>query len=457
MNHYFNISCLSFHIWHHSPSKLKQFFATFYNTAVQKSIIRMTNRCALVLLELGIAAFDEKNNIIVSNRFTNPAQSFRSIKSGSVPTELEGVIKQLSNFDYISVNDSDVNAFLRAASLKSHMMTVQEQDEIQNKKQILLLRCGFARDEREVIRELRKFAIEISSSRVKEESQKLDLHVAQAINALDEIDQVINTLGARMREWYGLHFPELDNLLSSLTAYAEIVKRAGSRQNVTDEILKTVGIEGRKVDIIISACTRSRGGDLTGENLEILQRLADQIIMLSTLRRTLVEQVEFMMKTVAPNIKELLTAPVGARVIAKAGSLSKLAILPASTIQVLGAEKALFRSLRTGANPPKHGLLFQHSLIHSAPKWQRGKIARALASKLAIAARIDLFRPGLMDSSIATRLNTRIAEIQEKYKEPRKELKRNEKFRAHGRGSYPGSSKRIKNRRDRRKFSKHRP
>jgi len=416
----------------------------------------MTNRCAVVLLELGIAAFDEKNNIIVSNRFTNPAQSFRSIKSGSVPTELEGVIKELSNFDYISVNDSDVNAFLRAASLKSHMMTVQEQDEIQDKKQILLLRCGFARDEREAIRELRKFAIEISSSKVKEESQKLDLHVAQAINALDEIDQVINTLGARMREWYGLHFPELDNLLSSLTAYAEIVKRAGSRENVSEEILKTVGIEGRKVDIIISACTRSRGGDLTGENLEVLQRLADQVIILSTLRRTLVEQVEFMMKTVAPNIKELLTAPVGARVIAKAGSLSKLAILPASTIQVLGAEKALFRALRTGANPPKHGLLFQHSLIHSAPKWQRGKIARALASKLAIAARIDLFRPGLMDSSIATRLNTRIAEIQEKYKEPRKELKRNEKFRVYGRGSYPSSSKRIKNRRDRRKFSKRR-
>lgn len=177
-----------------------------------------------MLLELGLAAFDEKNNIIVSSRFANPAQSFRSIKSGRIPTELEDLIKALSNFDYISVNDSNVNDFLRAASLKSHMMPLQEQDEIQNKKQTLLLRCGFARDERDAIHELRKFAIEISSSKVKEESQKLDLHVAQAINALDEVDQVLNTIGARMREWYGLHFPELDNLLSSLTAYAEIVK-----------------------------------------------------------------------------------------------------------------------------------------------------------------------------------------------------------------------------------------
>src|SRR5256712_5420129 len=224
-----------------------------------KSIIRMTNRRALVLLELGLAAFDEKNSVIVSNRFTNPVQSFRLIKSGRIPTELEELKEAISNFDDISVNDSNVNDLLRAAGLKSHMMTLQEQDEIQNKKQMLLIRCGFVRDERDAIHELRNFAIEVSSSRVKEESQKLDLHVAQAINALDEIDQVLNTIGARMREWYGLHFPELDNLITSLTAYAEIVKRAGSRDNVSKEILDAVGIEDRKADVIISACKRSRG------------------------------------------------------------------------------------------------------------------------------------------------------------------------------------------------------
>ncbi len=417
----------------------------------------MTNRCALVLLELGMAAFDADHNVIVSNRFNNPAQSFRSIKSGTIPRELEELTEALYNFDDISVNDSNLNDLLLAAGLKTHMMTVQEQDEIQNKKQMLLIRCGFALDERDAIRELRNFAIEISSSRVKEESQRLDLHVAQAINALDEIDQVLNTLGARMREWYGLHFPELDNLITSLTAYAEIVKRAGSRENVSEEILNAVGIEDKKADMIVSASQRSRGGEITAENVEVLKKLAEQIIIQSTLRKTLAEHLEYMMAIVAPNIKELLTAPVGARVIAKAGSLNKLAILPASTIQILGAEKALFRSLRTGANPPKHGLLFQHSLIHSAPRWQRGKIARALASKLAIAARIDLFRPGVKDSFISDRLNTRIAEIQEKYKEPSKEKKRNEKYLAHSRPPYLEHSKRSKNRNPRRKkFSKRR-
>jgi nucleolar protein 56 len=104
--------------------------------------------------------------------------------------------------------------------------------------------------------------------------------------------------------------------------------------------------------------------------------------------------------------------------IAKAGSFEKFSRLPASTIQVLGAEKALFRSLKTGARPPKHGLLFQHPSIHSAPRWQRGKIARTVASKVSIVARIDIFRHGERDYSILKKMNSRIAAIQEKYRDP---------------------------------------
>src|SRR4029453_7365969 len=105
------------------------------------------------------------------------------------------------------------------------------------------------------------------------------------------------------------------------------------------------------------------------------------------------------------------------RLISKAGSLRRLAFSSASTIQILGAEKALFRALKSGARPPKHGLLFQHPMVHSAPKWQRGKIARAVASKVAIAARIDLYRHSGKDSTIYDKLKIRINEIQEKYRE----------------------------------------
>ena len=124
------------------------------------------------------------------------------------------------------------------------------------------------------------------------------------------------------------------------------------------------------------------------------------------------------MELIAPNTKELLSPLVGARMIAKAGSLEKFAHLSSSTVQVLGAEKALFRSLKTGASTPKHGILFQHPLIHSAPRWQRGKIARSVAAKASIAARIDLYRSGEKDPSLSDKLQLRINEIQRKYSQP---------------------------------------
>jgi len=142
------------------------------------------------------------------------------------------------------------------------------------------------------------------------------------------------------------------------------------------------------------------------------------VIKLSELRTNLSNTIENLMEILAPNLKNMLTAIIGARLIAKAGSLLKLAQLPSSTIQIIGAEKALFRALKTGTRPPKHGLLFQHPSINSAPKWQRGKIARALASKIAIAVRIDVYRKGALDKSLLENLNRRIETIQKIYHEP---------------------------------------
>jgi nucleolar protein 56 len=216
-------------------------------------------------------------------------------------------------------------------------------------------------------------------------------------------------------------------------AHAEIISRAGSRDKITKEVLESAGFQDRKLEILLDAAGRSKGGDMTPENLAIVKKLADQVILQSDIRRVLSDHIEAAMEAVAPNVKELLTAAVGARLIAKAGSLARLATLPASTIQVLGAEKALFRALKTGARPPKHGILFQHPLIHSAPKWQRGKIARAIASKVAIAARIDYYRHEGKDAAIAEKLNTRLEEIREKYKEPVPEKERERKHVEHER------------------------
>ena len=165
----------------------------------------------------------------------------------------------------------------------------------------------------------RDFAISLSSSRVKEASGKLDLHVIQAINALDELDKTINILAARMREWYGLHFPELDHLVQSLTAYAKIVSSAGTRDKITNQVLQYAGIQEKKGEIILSGASRSKGGDITDENFKMVRRLADQVIEQSQLRDDLANIVDTSMEIVAPNVKELLTASVSARMIAMAG------------------------------------------------------------------------------------------------------------------------------------------
>ena len=128
--------------------------------------------------------------------------------------------------------------------------------------------------------------------------------------------------------------------------------------------------------------------------------------------------MDSVMEEVAPNTRAIGGSLLGARLLALAGGLLNLAKLPASTIQVLGAEKALFRSLKTKARPPKHGIIFQHPLIHDAKRWQRGKIARALAGKLAIAARVDAFNGEYMGDRLKADLEKRIDEIRERYEKP---------------------------------------
>jgi nucleolar protein 56 len=420
----------------------------------------MTKTCSVLLFELGLAAFDENNRLIVSKKFDNPIQSYRLLKSGENSLELKELTERIRSFDYISVNDANMAFVLQQSGLNSHVMPQEEQNNIQNTKPAYIVQSNLAMNEIEATQALRNFAIEFSSVRVKEASEKLDLHIIQSVNALDELDKIINVVGARMREWYGLHFPELDNLIQSLIAYAEIVTKAGLRENITRQIIENAGMHDRKAEIIMDAAKRSKGGDMTTENLVIVKKIAQEIISQSELRRILSDHIEIAMDLVAPNVKSLLTASVGARIIAKAGSLSRLAVLPSSTIQVLGAEKALFRALKTGTRPPKHGLIFQHPLIHSAPRWQRGKIARAIASKVAIAARIDVYRHSEKDSSILERLERRIKEIQEKYKEPRLEKDRSRRQHLESRQrqfTSFGRDKRDKsNRKNRKKFGKRR-
>ena len=376
---------------------------------------------SIILTELGIAVFDNQK-YVKSFSFENPAEEYVLVKKGQA--KLTEIGKFLTNNVLVIVNDHGLLNILEKKSIDVQLMSNQETEIIQSSKLKILVDSGFARDENEAMEKLREFALQLSSSKVAEVSQSPDLHIIQAINTLDETDKIINSIGSRLREWYGLHFPELDNLIDSVNGYSQIVL-AGKRENISKENLENAGFPESKVEMLLLVKEKSRGGNLTEKNLAIVQTLAKQILNLFELRKTVEEYVEEQMKKEAPNISAILGAAVGARILAHAGSLKRLASMPASTIQVLGAEKALFRSLKTGSNPPKHGILFQHASVHAAPKWQRGKIARAVAGKAAIAARVDIYGAGL-NQTLLDKLNIRVQEIEKKYKEPVKRESKSE-------------------------------
>jgi len=225
-------------------------------------------------------------------------------------------------------------------------------------------------------------------------------------------------LMARVREWYGVHFPELDRLLEKHETYARLVTELGSKDNFTVERLVDQEVPAAKAEGIAKVAEKSMGAYLAETDLVQIQALCRNVTHLYQLRQELEAYIDSTMQEVAPNMKYLVGSLLGARLIAVAGGLMNLAKRPASTIQILGAEKALFRSIKTGTLPPKHGMIFQHTMIHDAKRWQRGRIARALAGKLAIAARADAFGGREIGPELKADLERRIEEIHQKYDQP---------------------------------------
>jgi len=369
---------------------------------------------SVILTEFGISVFNEEK-LEKAFPFSEPVMDYLSVKNKE--TRLDGLVDYLSPLQRgFTTNDSSLVILLKKNSIDAQLMEEEDLDKIQSSKPQIIVDSGFANDIPEVLNKLREFALGLSSSKITKVSESPDLHIIQAIGSLDEIDKMANALSSRLREWYGLHFPELENVIDSINGYAQIVL-AGKRDSLTKKIFEDAGFPDSKVEMLSLVASKSRGGDISEENLKIVQFMAKQLLDLHELRKNLEDHVESEMNVVAPNISAILGTAVGARILGRAGSLTKLASMPASTVQVIGAEKALFRSLKTGAQPPKHGLLFQHAMVHAAPRWQRGKIARAIAAKAVIAARVDVYGEGI-NETLLEKLDIRVKEIGEKYESP---------------------------------------
>jgi nucleolar protein 56 len=265
---------------------------------------------------------------------------------------------------------------------------------------------------------VRNVSIELAKMKVKTTVERHDLLAAQAVQMVDDLDKSLNVFMSRVREWFGLHYPELDRLLDKHETYARLVVNLGKRENFTVENLEKEGLPDKKAQSIAKVAAASMGADLGDDDLAQIQDICRNVLELYHVRQSLENYVDSVMEEVAPNTRAIGGSLLGARLLSLSGGLLNLAKLPASTIQILGAEKALFRSLKTKARPPKHGIIFQHPDIHDAKRWQRGKIARALAGKLSIAARVDAFNGDFMGDKLKADLEKRIAEIKERYVNP---------------------------------------
>lgn len=228
----------------------------------------------------------------------------------------------------------------------------------------------------------------ISRHKLKFSPDKVDVMIVQAIKLLDDLDKELNNYAMRVKEWYGWHFPELDRILNDNLAYARVIIHMGIRENAVNTDLSEILPEDLETRVK-AAAEVSMGTEIDEVDLENMQLLAEQVVSFTEYRQQLSQYLTSRMKALAPNTTEILGELVGARLIAHTGSLMRLAKSPGSTIQILGAEKALFRALKTKHDTPKYGLIYHSSLVGQATGRNKGKIARMLSAKAALCLRVD--------------------------------------------------------------------
>lgn len=228
----------------------------------------------------------------------------------------------------------------------------------------------------------------LSRYKLKFSPDKIDTMIIQAVSLLDDLDKELNNYIMRCREWYGWHFPELGKIITDNIAFVKTVKIIGTRDNTGSSDLSDILPEDVE-ERVKEAAEISMGTEISDDDIINIQNLCDQVIEITSYRAQLYEYLKARMMAMAPNLTVLVGELVGARLISHSGSLINLAKHPASTVQILGAEKALFRALKTKKDTPKYGLIYHAQLIGQCSAKNKGKMSRMLAAKASLATRVD--------------------------------------------------------------------
>ena len=285
---------------------------------------------------------------------------------------------------------------------------------------------------------------EITSEKIRESIKTNDVMIVETINSLEEIEDTAGKLIERLREWCTPYLPEMEKLHNH-ELYSKVIATQTSRENIINS-----GI----LDNTHVFLSENYDVDISESDLEIIKSFANSVYSLYESKNELEKYIDEKIKEVAPNMYDVAGANLAAKLIAHTNGLENLAKLPSSTIQIIGAEKAIFRHLKTGENPPKHGLIFQHPSIRGSNWWVRGKLARAVASKITIAARKDAFS-NEYDPNLKVELDERIEEIKKSHPFPeRKKNKKEENDKKSKKGKKSKKEKGKKKKRNKRKLRK---
>lgn len=301
---------------------------------------------ALVALSpIGMFSFSESQDIIYFKLFEkDPKKAFEQFEAG-ISSEF------LENLKEYGVESNDLsNKFMR-----EHIRQLAQD-------------LTFVKDDEEFNKFISEFSLFFSKKRMKFSFSK-DKFVVQANNALEDLLRITNLMAERLKEWFGMHYPECRLSMKDLVTH---VASFGTRENFP-EFVESVGLE------------------ISKEDEEVIKSYAQSIERVNEEKHRLEKYIRDSMHELAPNTSTLIDELLLAKLLAAAGSLEKLARMSASSIQLIGAEKALFRHLKKQGKSPKFGLIFMSSWIQNVSDEEKGKVARILSAKLMQSVRIDFY------------------------------------------------------------------
>jgi len=382
-------------------------------------------KCYIIDTLIGVYTIDDGGNFLNYVDFLDDIQKsinfYNSLNSDTLSEEYSDFINELRNsgFDEF-VFDNKKLQILTSKELGSNTSFESHSLEFKNFRFNLedqLKGVGIHKTRKEILSIFKKVEVQLIKKRISEAGARGDVEIVQIIEALDILKKSISLFSSRLREWYGLHFPELvDKLIEENVLIAKMVSILGSRDNFTyDKITQNFSFKEGRIKTLQKLASQSMGAEIS---LNIVKNYANQILSLDEFRQELEKYLDSLMEQVAPNLYALVGGLVGAKLIAKAGSLKDLAYMPASRVQLLGAEKALYRFLKTGEKRPKHGLIFQWNLIRGSKAYHRGKISRVISGKIGIATKVDFFKGEFIGDTLAREIEEKIKEIEKKYPKP---------------------------------------